>query len=335
MLSMISAKIYRVSLKMFSSYLMRYLAIVTVFGSSSGNWRGLRSNGVNLMIALKPVDDSASIHGRQGIDLYFPEELEHIELCRIYRCTQRISQFYEEVITKIITTTSNYYGSQINKSSNSNTPGHETLGERPEVLLLLKCPCKTTYCSNAQEHLLFANKAKIFALLRRIRTKVKAKDEKITFIIDTKDARKCVDWIEVELKKNLIDSVDVKTIEQCRGMEFPILVTITDLYSLVNTSIRSSSLMDTWTRVTAFLFIIHMEDSGNAISPELLSVLKFDIEHKYGDAFSLALKSALQKGLAKVAEEIDVQEAGKASSYLGNPRFSQRFSRKGQNQKNT
>ena len=53
--------------------------------------------------------------------------------------------------------------------------------------------------------------------------------------------------------------------------------------------------MDTWTRVTASLFIISMT-----------------VSEKY-DPFSPALKSALQKGLAKEVEEKDVEEAGMAS----------------------
>ena len=74
----------------------------------------------------------------------------------------------------------------------------------------------------------------MFALLRRIQKKVIAEDEKITVIVNTgTDKRKCVKWLENELEKNCISNVDVKTIEQCRGMEFPTLVTIT------NTDIRN------------------------------------------------------------------------------------------------
>ena len=168
------------------------------FGKPSGNWTGLRSNGVNLMIALKPIDDGnigpfAKIWARlrdgqeMGVNLRFPEEIEHLELFRIYRCTQRISRFYEEIVKKRQDFTefdSNYDGPQINKSSNSYIPGHEILGEPPEVLLLPRCACIHD-CSNPKEHLLVANKSKIFALLKRIQTKVNAADEKITVIIDT------------------------------------------------------------------------------------------------------------------------------------------------------
>ena len=148
------------------------------------------------MIALKPFDDSnigplayGWMHGEQemGVDLCFPEEIEHLELFRVYRCTQRITRFYEEVVKKRqeeTTVDSNYDGPQINKSSNSYTPGHEILGEPPEILLLPRCTCIYD-CSNPKEHLLVANKSKIFDLLRRIQTKVNAEDEKITVIVDT------------------------------------------------------------------------------------------------------------------------------------------------------
>ena len=220
-----------------------------IFGKPSGNWTGLKSNGVNLMIALKPVENcTKGAYNRKwnrwkgqntGVHLYFPEELEHLELCRIYRCTQQISRFYEAVLTKITTTL------QINNSFHSFTPGHEILGEPPEVLMLPKCPCvgflpkncsiafgvdgkDKNYCGNPQEHLLAAHVTKMFALLRRIQKKVIAEDEKITVIVDTAtDRKKCVKWLENELEKNCISNVDVKTIEQCRGMELPTLVTIT------------------------------------------------------------------------------------------------------------
>lgn len=205
------------------------------FGEPSGNWTGLKPNGVNLLIALKPVSNcrkgvvAAFWSGNKGVHLCFPEELEHLELCRIYRSTQQISRFYEAVLTKI-NTSSNFDTFQINNSSNSFTPGHEILGEPPEVLILPQCPCIgriVVDCGNPQEHLMAVHVTKIFALLRRIQKKVIAEDEKITVIVDTDtDRKKCVKWLENELEKNCISNVDVKTIEQCRGMEFPTLVTI-------------------------------------------------------------------------------------------------------------
>ena len=47
-------------------------------------------------------------------------------------------------------------------------------------------------------------------------------------------------------------------------------------------------MMDTWTRVTSSLFIIHMEREQ---------------DESYPDAFGPALKFALEKGMAKEAEE--------------------------------
>ena len=41
------------------------------------------------------------------------------------------------------------------------------------------------------------------------------------------DTQKCVDWLNEELtKKSTLKNVVVKTIEQCRGLEFPALLTI-------------------------------------------------------------------------------------------------------------
>ena len=51
-------------------------------------------------------------------------------------------------------------------------------------------------------------------------------------------------------------------------------------------------MMDIWTRVTSYLFIIHMEREQG---------------ERYPDVFGLSLKFALEKGLAKEAEEKNVE----------------------------
>ena len=118
--------------------------------SSSGDWKGLNSNGVNLMMALKPVEDESrgiftaladTILSREtGVDLCFPEDIVQLKLQRIFRCTQNITQFYEMVFKSLNKNFINY-STNVNSSSISYSPGHEIYGEPPEILLLPQCNC--------------------------------------------------------------------------------------------------------------------------------------------------------------------------------------------------
>ena len=57
----------------------------------SGDWSGLKQNEVHLMMALKPIGDF--IYGSEElIELCFLDDMENLQLKRVYRCTQSILQ---------------------------------------------------------------------------------------------------------------------------------------------------------------------------------------------------------------------------------------------------
>ena len=73
--------------------------------SSTGDWIDINSSGINLMVALKPVQDGSRgvvtvffdwlLSREASLDLWLPENLVQLKLSRIYRCTQNITKFYE------------------------------------------------------------------------------------------------------------------------------------------------------------------------------------------------------------------------------------------------
>ena len=257
----------------------------------SGDWRDLTSNGIHLMMALKPFENSTT-HGSFGcytdgdtgvVDLHFPEELEHVKLKRIFRCTQNIAKFYNKVVKGLNNKYRNF--ATINSSANSYVSGHEIFGEPPEILLLPKCHCPFA-CDDPMEHQFIANRTKIFALLRRVQSELNPM--KITVIINIKrgENQKIITWLTEELEKeNLLDSINVTTIGQCRGLEFPVLVTLTCSFFGDKDGYHDSTAIDAWTRATTSLFIIHPENNECQLSK--------------------TLKNALENGLVKKAKEQD------------------------------
>ena len=262
------------------------------YGRTSGDWKSLETNGINLMMVLKPFENSGSrgtfyylldkiISRKRAIDLSFPEDIAHLKLSRIYRCTKTIAKLYEEIVTQMNKPPLIRENYGINNSSTSYNPGHEIHGDHPEVLLLPKCNC-WLYCNNPVEHLLQANKTKIIAMLKRIQSKFTSLE--VTVLIDSRrDDQKCVNWLKTELIKenDTIGNIVFKTIRQCRGLEFPVLLTIS--VNSVNTvafgfflfgRVFSSTALDAWTRVTASLFIIQMEDEYSAVTRGLKNCLK-------------------------------------------------------------
>ena len=249
-------------------------------GRPSGDWKSLKTNGVNLMMVLKPVDNSGfkgvysylidkTVSRKTLIDLCLPDDIAHLQLTRIYRCTKKIAEFYEEMVTHV-----NKPDIGVNHGMNSSSilysPGHEIHGDHPEVLLVPKCNC-FAYCRNPMEHLLQANKTKILSMLKRIQSK--CTELEVTVLIDTlKDEQKCVNWIKTELKKenNAIGNIVIKTIQQCRGLEFPVLLII----SFGNYHCDFSSTLDAWTRVTTSLFIIQRDNDYSSVSRGLKACLK-------------------------------------------------------------
>ena len=103
------------------------------WGKSSGDWRGIKSNKINLMMALKPTEDG-KVRGLLNIvcdkilsrelktDLYFPEHLKELQLTRIYRCTQKISRFYQLMVRHLKKFSFTYY-----TSNSTGVPFHANL----------------------------------------------------------------------------------------------------------------------------------------------------------------------------------------------------------------
>ena len=177
------------------------------WGSSSGDWKGLKTNGVNLMMALKPIENSRSkgafsdfldkiLSRKIAIDLFFPENIAHLQLRRIHRCTKNITKFFEEIVKHMNEADLTEENQSINSSSILYSPGHEIHGDYPEVLLLPKCNCFGN-CKNPVEHLLQGNKTKILDMIKRIQSIFTTLQ--VTVLIDTlKDDQKCVNWLKTE-----------------------------------------------------------------------------------------------------------------------------------------
>ena len=125
------------------------------------------------------------------------------------------------------------------------------------------------------EHLLIKHWTLIFATLKRVTNCAGGK--KATIVIATaKKSLRCVLWVKSELEKHdFAKNFDVKTIDQCRGNEYEILVTISnppnsrgghlpwlqESHSQNHQRGRPAySMLDLFTRVTTSLIIIHMND---------------------------------------------------------------------------
>ena len=254
--------------------------------NSSGDWSGLKRNEINLMMALKPIGD-VSTDTSNEIELHFPGDIEHLKLDRVYRCTQTILNFYKTVV-KRLDADSNFTNFNSNSSTSYN-PGHEIFGDLPEILLMPECKmCPTnTFCRTQLTHSLkeFQNKIKILAFLYRFQTKLKPM--RITVIIDFERGReRYIHWLTEELEaKGIADTIEVKVKEECRGMEFPAVITITG-YGGGRSS--ESPIIDAWTRVTSCLGIIHVDDG-------------------FYKVFQNGLQDAIKQNVAKKAEEQDMR----------------------------
>ena len=131
--------------------------------------------------------------------------------------------FFEVIVKNL----NNYVVTSVSINSNaiSFRSGHEIYGATPEILFIPKCNCFGN-CKTPLEHLFISHKTKIFEILNRISLTLKSKNLVVILTVGP-DTRKCVDWLNEELtKKSTLKNVDVKTIEQSRGLEFPALLTI-------------------------------------------------------------------------------------------------------------
>ena len=66
----------------------------------------------------------------------------------------------------------------------------------------------------------------------------------------------------------------VKDIEECRGLEYPVLLTITNDANRGARIHGDSYVIDAWTRVTSCLFVIHMEGKYGKLTNGLKNSIK-------------------------------------------------------------
>ena len=184
------------------------------------------------MMALKPTQEGSNTGlfnlfynawyaKENALNLNFPENISHLNLQRIYRCTENIRMFFE-VIVKNLNNKYVIYSESINSNAISFRSGHEIYGATPEILFIPKCNC----CKTPLEHLFLSHQTKIFEILTRISLTLRSINLVVILTVGP-DTKKCVDWLNEELTKiSTLNNVDVKTIEQSRGLEFPALLTI-------------------------------------------------------------------------------------------------------------
>ena len=146
------------------------------WGGPSGDWRGLKTNEVNVMMALTPIEEPFSrglfrmlldhfLSKNQGVDIQLPDNLSQLKLDRVYRCTQKILKFHEQVADK--NNKSQFAYSKTNSSSCIYSPGHEIIGIEPDVAVLPSCGCFYA-CNEPLQHLLIKHWALIITTLKRV-----------------------------------------------------------------------------------------------------------------------------------------------------------------------
>ena len=94
-------------------------------------------------------------------------------------------------------------------------------------------------------------------------------------------SHECINWLkEVLRKENPSNSVQVKAIEECRGLEFPALVTMRNdtMWSRVHDHGRLC--IDAWTRVTSTLIVINFDSKHQIFSEGLKDALKSKVAHR-------------------------------------------------------
>ena len=247
----------------------------------SGDWTGLKPDGVHLMMALQPFKSRGdyghpSIPSIENIKIVLPGDLLHLELRRVYRTTVSLSRLFDSVAKSLEEPQGATAISHANVQRPSFfQPGHEILGEVPKALLIPRCEC-VMCCRNPLQHLFQAHRSLIIKLLKGLHSQ--KIQEEVTIIVECDNhLSECVDWLTKEVTQENLKRINVKTVDQCRGVEFPVLVTIT-------TGGYYGHVFDAWTRVTSTLVIIHMDTVGNSF-------------------YTSALKKALEDKVLESAEE--------------------------------
>ena len=273
----------------------------------SGDWTDLKRNEVHLMMSLKPIG-SLSYDKTEPIELNFPDDIDHLQFTRVYRCTQTILEFYKTIVKRLHTEPST---ARFNSYSTAYNPGHEIFGDLPEILFLPQCETgKYGNRDNPVMHnfKIFTNKIRTIALLWRLQKKLAP--IKITVIIDFFGKQECKMWLAKELEAiGISEAFYLKVIGECRGMEFPSIVTISG--DSINGT--ANQIIDTWTRVTTCLSIIHVAD------------------HQ-GHAFRRLLGDAVNDNVAKIAEEQEMKFSDFQKRYANDPQETDWFIKQAEEQ---
>ena len=117
-------------------------------------------------------------------------------------------------------------------------------------------------------------------LLKRIQSETKSMQVTVIFNVYS-SSHECINWLkEVLRKENTSNSVQVKAIEECRGLELPALVTMSNdtMWSRVHDHGRSC--VDAWTRVTSTLIVINFDSKHHIFSEGLKDALKSKVAHR-------------------------------------------------------
>ena len=239
----------------------------------SGDWTGLNPYGVHLMMALQPFQSRDYLKKKQPsietTEIVLPEDLLlHLGLRRVYRTTVSLSRLFDS-LAKSLTPEEPQRAAAISHANVQRPsffqPGHEILGEVPKALLIPRCGCSWS-CSNPLEHLFQRHRSPIIKLLKGLHSQ-----EEVTVIVECDfKLLECVAWLTDEVAQEQL-TINVKTVDQCRGVEFPVLVTITTGGGYFD------HVFDAWTRVTSTLVIIHMDNQDDTI---YTPALKKALEHK-------------------------------------------------------
>ena len=117
-------------------------------------------------------------------------------------------------------------------------------------------------------------------LLKRIQSELKS--IQITVIVGLYSSSiDCINWLKEELiKQDPSNSVLVKSIDECRGLEFPALVTISNDTSWGSRVHDDSSVADAWTRVTSTLVVINLDGKYHIFSEGLKDALISKVAHR-------------------------------------------------------
>lgn len=248
------------------------------------DWRALDTSGLNLILSLKPLtSDFSPISSSSPPQVLSPSNLPIIRLSRVLRCTQAISNLVQGIFKCIPATGDSNYNPKRNFSLKKVTPGHEIHGQVPELVALPICniavpnsgcmasPSPSGWCDKPVEHLIKPNIVALENILTRLITRDNIPHQDITVLVQTYDDTAALAWLVNHFRHT---QVQVKTLDQFRGMESPVLIFVSDR----NGTIFSRDLADALegiTRVTSRLIIVFKDTrGGHGLSDILIRMVK-------------------------------------------------------------